>query len=537
MSNRSQSTASSTRGNESLLKTNVLYYGDNLDILRNRIDHGSVDLVYLDPPFNSNRSYNVLFGRHQAPGDAQAQIGAFDDTWTWMPETDRLYFDIISGGAPPRVADALRAMHGLLGEGDLLAYLVMMAARLVELRRVLKDAGSIYLHCDPTASHYLKVLMDAVFEPANFRNEIIWRRTPFAGSSKARARQFPRSHDVLLFYGRGDARTWNQPTNPYSPEYLERFKWDDHDGRGPYRKTLLKTYSQATFERLEADNRLIEPQRHGAKPSYKQYLSESSGTTQVDDIWTDINALNPMARERLGYPTQKPEALLERIIKTSSDEGDVVLDPFCGCGTSVIAAQKLHRRWIGIDIAYIAVDLVRRRLEDALGSEAVFEIDGIPRDISGAEALFAKSPFDFERWAVSLVYGQPNEKQVADKGTDGVIRFPISKNDIGRVLVSVKGGHQVNPSFVRDLKGTLTREKAEMGVLITLVEPTRGMVDEARHSGNYVWPVNGGTFPKVQLVTIKDLLGEHRLEMPPPLSPYLTATRHTPPMDQLSLGS
>jgi adenine specific DNA methylase Mod len=219
------------------------------------------------------------------------------------------------------VAQALAAFQTLLGPSTMLAYLSMMAPRLIELHRVLRSTGALYLHCDPTASHYLRLLLDAIFGPAHFRNEIIWKRTPFSGSSKARAAQLPRSHDVVLLYSKGHEWTWNGPTEPYSEDYLKRFKWDDDDGRGRYRKTLLKTYSKETFERLRDDDRLVAPVREGAQWSYKQYLSESSGQRQIDDVWTDVNALNPVARERLGYPTQKPEALLERIISASTAEG------------------------------------------------------------------------------------------------------------------------------------------------------------------------------------------------------------------------
>jgi SAM-dependent methyltransferase len=266
------------------------------------------------------------------------------------------------------------------------------------------------------------------------------------------------------------------------------------------------------------------------------YLDESPGI-RLQNIWDDIPAIGAQAAERLGYPTQKPLALLRRIVATSSNEGDIVLDPFCGCGTTVIAAEELKRRWVGIDVTYIAIDLMRRRLEDVFGDEAKFEIDGIPRDVPGAKALFERSPFEFERWAVSLVYGQPNEKQVGDRGSDGVIRFPMpEKNKVGRVVVSVKGGGQVGPAMVRDLAGTVEAEKANMGVLITLTKATAKMTEAAHHTGSYEWPVDGRSYPKVQLVTIEQLLAGHRLEIPPPLSPYSLAQRHVPPSDQGSLA-
>jgi DNA modification methylase len=542
---------------------NKLFYGDNLDVLHDhtRIPEESVDLVYLDPPFNSDRVYNVLFGAQH--GDhALAQIEAFDDTWTWTPETERLYFGLVGGEAPPKVADALEAMHALLEESDFLAYLVMMAPRLVALRRVLKPTGSIYLHCDPTASHYLKMLMDAVFGPTSFRNEIIWKRT----SAHSRLTKYGPVHDVVLFYTKTDDWVWNPQHTEYDPEYVREFYRHTEEGTGRlYRLSDVTSnrpggsyewkgkpppgsrywgYSQETMEQFEKEGRLIYSKK--GIPSYKRYLDEMDGPL-LQDVWTDIKPIGARAAERLGYPTQKPVALLKRIIEASSRPGDLVLDPFCGCGTTVDAAESLGRRWIGIDVTYIAIDLIRRRLEDSYHGDAKFEIDGIPRDTDGAEALFQRSPFDFERWAVSLVYGQPNEKQVGDRGIDGVIRFltsskfadkksAASSRTIGRCLVSVKGGRQINPAFVRDLLGTVNTEKAEMGVLITLTKPTKGMIDAANHAGGYEWPINGQSYPKIQLATIDELLGGHRVTIPTPITPYLTAPKNIPLTDQLAFG-
>ena len=321
---------------------NTLYYGDNLDILRRYIKDESVDLIYLDPPFKSNQNYNVLFKERNGT-QSSAQIKAFEDTWHWDRKAENTYIEIVEK-LPKKIADLIKALRSFLGENDMMAYLVMMTIRLHELHRVLKPTGSIYLHCDPTASHFLKTILDAVFRPIQFRNEIIWQRTPFAGSSKARAQQLPRSHDVIFFYTKSEKWNWNPPLLPYLKDYLKRFKWKDE--RGYYRKTLLKTYSKATLEKLRIEMRLIEPIKLGANYSYKQYLHESSGKRQVSDIWTDINMVNPVAKERLGYPTQKPETLLDRIIKASSNEGDIILDPFCGCGTTVTVAEKLKRQWV-----------------------------------------------------------------------------------------------------------------------------------------------------------------------------------------------
>ena len=468
----------------------------------------------------------MLF-KSRSGDDAPAQIEAFDDTWTWSQDSEALYTEMIGGGAPERVADALIAMRGLVGDNDVLAYIVMMTARLVEMHRVLKDDGSLYLHCDPTASHYLKVMLDAIFGQKSFRNEIIWRRTPFKGSSKSKSQQLPKSHDVIFFYSKGDSWTWTTPSQPYSDKYLERFKWDDDDGKGPYRKTSLKTYSQATLERLREENELIEPTKPGAGYSYKQYLAVSPGSTQVDDVWTDINMLNPQASERLGYPTQKPLALLERIIEASSRPGDVILDPFCGCGTSIDAAQKLGRKWIGIDITYLSIDLIQKRLLDTHGPGIVstYEVSGVPMELAAAQALFDKNPFDFERWAVSLVRGQPNEKQVGDKGIDGVVRFWLDDGVIGKALVSVKGGKHLNPSMVQALAGTVDQHGAELGIFVCLGTPTKGMIEVEKKSGTFVHELSGTSYPRIQIISIAELLAGKRPRMPTPINPFKKAKK------------
>lgn len=540
------------------LGRNLLFYGDNLDVLRNRIPSASVDLIYLDPPFNSNRSYNVLF-RSRGGAEAQAQIEAFDDTWVWSQESEGLYRELVEGGAPAKVADALEAMRKLLGDNDLLAYLIMMSARMVELHRVLKPTGSLYLHCDPTASHYLKLLLDAVFGPDRFRSEITWKRTTAHSDALQGRRQHGRIHDVLLFYTRSDQWTWNPIHVPYGDAYIEtkyryiepgtgrRYRLDNLTGPGGAAKgnpsyevmgvTRHWRYSKERMVALIAAGRVVQT-KPGAVPQYKRYLDEMPGVP-IQDMWTDIDPINSMAAERLGYPTQKPEALLERIIAASSNEGDVVLDPFCGCGTAIAVAQRLKRRWIGIDVTYLAIDLIRNRLRGVYGDaiEATYDVDGIPADEDSARALFAASPFDFERWAVSLVDGTPNEKQVGDRGVDGVVRFPLdAKGSVGRALVSVKGGRMLNPGMVRDLVGTVGSQRAEMGLLITLEPPTKGMEEAARHSGTFTWPVNHQPYPMVQLLTVGDLLNGQRPKMPTPFLPYIQAKRLAAPTEQLTLG-
>lgn len=530
----------------------------------------SVDLVYLDPPFNSNRSYNVIFGKRTLSGNgAAAQIQAFDDTWHWTPATDEHYQQYVVGGLPLRVADALTAFRTLLGENDAMAYLVNMAPRMVELHRVLKQNGSLYLHCDPTMSHYLKVLLDAVFGADMFKSEVIWKRTGAHNSAK----RWGPLHDTILFYTKSSRYTWNRVFQAYDESYTEG-KFGTADQRGAYQavsltgpglrkgesgqswrgfnpsdkgrhwqppsmmydyyekltgESLAELPMQQRLDKADEQGLIYWPSKKDGQPRFKQYLAISPGMP-AQDIIDDIPAVNAVAVERLGYPTQKPLALLERIINASSNEGDVVLDPFCGCGTAVDAAQRLGRRWIGIDITYIAVDLIEKRLEHTFGPSisGAYEVLGIPRDLGGAHALFEHSPFDFERWAVSLIGAQPNEKQVGDRGVDGVARFQTDSKNIGRLLVSVKGGKTVNPTAVRDLIGTVQTQKAQMGVLITMEKPSKGVLDAMNHGGTYTWPANGMVFPRIQVITVTELLKGVRPQTPLLLLPYIQASRAVP---------
>jgi DNA modification methylase len=537
-------------------RMNKLYWGDNLEVLRARVASESVDLVYLDPPFNSARGYNVIFAQHDASGEeAAAQIQAFDDTWHWTPVTDGQYqLYTFAGGLPERAGEALTAFRTLLGENDALAYLVNMAPRLVELHRVLKPTGSLYLHCDPTMSHYLKILLDAIFGPDRFINEIIWKRSTAHSDKRQGARHMGRLHDTILFYSKTNSYPFTVETTQYDEKYIaskyryteestgRRYGLWDISGPGGAAKgnpiyeifgiTKYWRYSKATMQGKIDGGRIIQPSP-GAVPREIKYLDEAPGLS-VQDIWTDIDPINSQATERLGYPTQKPLTLLERIICMSSKEGDVVLDPFCGCGTTIDAAQKLGRNWIGIDITFIAVDLIEKRLRERYpGIGKSYEAFGIPRDFAGAKALFGRSPFEFERWAVTRINARPNEKQVGDKGVDGVARFYLDKKTSGKILVSGKGGVNIGPQFVRDLVGTVETQKAQMGILITMGPPTKGMLDAADHGGTYTWAINGQTFPRVQVITVAELLAGKRPNMPSLLSPYTIATRSAAQSSQL----
>ena len=527
---------------------NTLYYGDNLFVLREYIQDESVDLVYLDPPFNSNADYNVLFAERDG-SQAASQIKAFEDTWRWNAEAARAYQETVEEGG--KLSQAMQAFRMLLGDSDMFAYLAMMAPRLKELHRVLKPTGSLYLHCDPTASHYLKILLDAVFDPKSFRNEVIWKRTSAHSGSK----RWGPVHDVLLFYAKSLIGTWNTVFQEYSEEYLSRFyRFSDESGqfrigdltgagtrRGdsgkPWRdvdptragrhwavpnKAIKEIFGEAAVEwsiqkKLEAldSNGLIYWPPKGKVPQFKRYLNPNAGVP-ITDVIADISPISAQAAERLGYPTQKPLALLDRIIQASSNEGDLVLDPFCGCGTTIDAAERLNRRWIGIDITHLAINLIKHRLQDTHGEEIAktYEVIGEPMDVSGARELAESEPYQFQWWALGLVGARPTEqKKGADKGIDGRLYFhdDPSSTKTKQVIFSVKAG-KVMASHVRDLRGVIEREKAEIGVLISMNEPTQPMKKEAASAGFYESP--WGKHPRLQLLTVEELLEGGRIDMP-----------------------
>ena len=522
---------------------NTLYYGDNLDILPKHIAPESVDLIYLDPPFNSNRDYNVLF-KEQTGGESPAQMQAFGDTWTWAGAREAWEnFTTLCPNA--KVIELMHGFHNSVGENDLLAYLVMMAPRLYHLHRVLKPTGSLYLHCDPTASHYLKLLLDGIFGIRNFQNEIIWERT----SSHNDTKRWMRVQDVIFFYSKSSSFTWNPVYLGHSEKYVKDFyRYEDTHGRyrldhivrsasmGP-RPNLAYEYKGYTpewgwrmlkekLEALDLAGRIAWSST--GRPYLKRYLHEQKGTG-IKTVITDIPPIGAQAKERLGYPTQKPLALLERILSASSNEGDLVLDPFCGCGTSVVAAQKLNRQWIGIDIAPIATSLTQKRLFDAFGAKDIrhlskddpatklaFAVEGLPTDLAGARLLYAKDPThkDFEMWAVGLVPAIPQEKKGADRGIDGVAYFQDNPQSPSKATVQVKGGH-VAVSQVRDLLGVLTREKAQLGFFATLETPTPAMLAEADAAGYYQPPaVVGRRVNRIQIRTIEDLLQGKTFDFP-----------------------
>ncbi len=536
-------------------RKNQLYFGDNLQILREHVDDESVDLIYLDPPFNSQATYNVLFGE-QDGSRSQAQIAAFEDTWEWSAEAESIYREVVTE-KPGRLADFLQALRSILKSSNMMAYLVMMSPRLLELHRILKSSGSIYLHCDPTASHYLKLLMDTIFDPRNFRNEIIWKRTGAHSSAK----KFGPVHDTLLFYSKSSDYKWLPIFQPYGEHYLAT-KYRYEDERGTYRLVDLtaaglrtgsskpwrgcnpeekgrhwavpnsilaslvdidKNRSMSTnakLDLLDGHGYIYWPEKgrkeERGRPHYKRYLT---GGIHAQDVITDIPPINSQAKERLHYPTQKPEALLERIIKASSNKGDIVLDPFCGCGTTINVAERLHRRWIGIDITHLAIALIRNRLQDTFATElSPYEVLGSPKDLSSAKALALQDRYQFEWWALSLVEARPaqDRKKGADSGIDGYINFfDDGSGKAKKIIVQVKSGH-IGVKEMRDFIHVVDREKAAIGVFITLESPTGPMKDEALAAGYYSPErlAKEHTALKIQIVTIGELLGGVQIRYP-----------------------
>ena len=542
------------------METNALYYGDNLGILRDFIPDASVDLVYLDPPFNSNRDYNLIFKDSSGAGTG-ASILAFEDTWHWGTDASSKYDYLTNsarhaGRVPEAVSQVIAALRTGIQGSDLLAYLVEMAVRLVELRRVMKPTASLYLHCDPTASHYLKVILDAIFGPENFRNEIIWKRTGAHNSAK----RFGPIHDVILFYGRTVEATFVRTKTAYSPEYVEshfnqtdkrgRFQavaltgpsvrhgdsgkpWRGYDPTSVGRHWQPASYLYAKYQELTGEDLaaypLIERLDHldavgliwQAKPTsvprYRFYLDDAPGIP-MQDIWDDIPPVNSQSKDRLGWETQKPVGLLERIIEASSRPGDLVLDPFCGCGTALVAAQKLGRNWIGIDITILAVAVMKSRLHDMFGIEA--HIVGAPTEVAGAKLLAEQGlegRYQFEHWALTLVDAHPagggEKKKGADSGIDGKITFTDVGGKLQTVIVSVKSGG-VNRGMVSDLAGVVARDGAAMGLFVTLEEPTAPMKADAALAGEFYSELSKKSYPRIQIITIRELLDGRKPQIP-----------------------
>lgn len=502
-------------------------------MLRRHIRDESVDLVYLDPPFNSNANYNVLFAAKDG-AQAAAQIQAFEDTWHWDQTAAASYEQTVEAGGS--VASVLQAFRVFLNTSDMLAYLSMMAPRLVELHRVLKPTGSLYLHCDPTASHYLKLLLDATFGLSNYRSEITWLRSRNPKGSQHEAKRYSPDTDVILFYAKSDDAPLHTDRikTAISAEGLE-LKYDRHDEIGPFTDgPILRSHSMGARPNLVyeykgyapdsagwrvAKNKLIEIDKAGnlgwsasGKP-YRKLRPETDTGNPIGNCWTDISSLNPQAAERLGYPTQKPESLLERIIQASSDPGDVVLDPFCGCGTTIAAAQKLDRSWIGIDITYLAIGLIKTRLRDAYGDGVAYQVIGEPTTVEDAAELARAEPYQFQAWALDLVGARPSGdiKKGADRGVDGRLYFHPGDGQTHQAIISVKAG-KLHAPYVRDLAGVVRQENADIGVLISFDTPTKPMRSWAAGQGFYESP--WGKHLRLQLLTVAELLDGRGIDYP-----------------------
>lgn len=492
---------------------NQLYYGDNLKVLREHISNDSIDLIYLDPPFNSKADYNILY-REPTGEPSAAQITAFEDTWHWTEETERTFVEIPKV-ASSSVIEMMRSFRKFVGENDVMAYLTMMCIRLVELRRVLKDTGSIYLHCDPTASHYLKILMDTIFGKKFFRNEIIWH---YSGWNKKLKDHFEKRSDTILFYAKSDEQLFNSYALPWESEeeYVKVRKQKVRDDGDGHRYVLSDA---------------------GGGERVKRYLDEAMNYgIPIDNVW-DIDKINNSSKERLGYPTQKPETLLERIISASSEKNSVILDPFCGCGTTIAVAEQLKRHWIGIDITHLSINLIKWRMKHMFGSEAGkdYKVIGEPEDLEGAKILASENRYQFQWWATSLIDARPygDKKKGSDKGIDGYLYYQEDPKTINRAIVSVKSG-KISVKDVRDLGHVSDRENAEIGILISLNAPTRDMITESAKKGFYKSKTLHKEFPKLQILTIQEILSGKKPLTPPTVLVFKKA--ESPKKENLELN-
>jgi site-specific DNA-methyltransferase (adenine-specific) len=575
-----------------------LFFGDNLEILREKFPGvaGYFDLIYLDPPFNSNRNYNVIF--KEGLVDSEAQTHAFEDSWHWTHET-QAEFKYLVTSTNEQVSNLMLALEKIVGHNDVLAYSTMMSVRLLELHRVLKTTGSIFLHCDPTASHYLKLILDAIFGKENFRNEIIWRRTGAHGKAK----KFTPIHDSIFYYTKGSTYKWNYPKKPYMKGHVEEYFTENKGvwktqyygnvltgsglrggesgkawkGFDPSAKGRHWAIPGALIEDINFDfsgltqhqklDKLLEMGfikiiKGQAWPIYEREIKPGDGTA-MPDIWAfqpytggtvfgtkkgideDVRWLSPSDKERLGYQTQKPEGLLNRIISAVTEPGDLVLDPFCGCGTTVSVAEKLKRSWVGIDISMLAVKLIERRLikSHPCLQNNIF-INGLPKDMAAAKSLATKEPFDFEYWvAVHLLDSRPpagkskENMRGADKGVDGVITLITNTNsgntEYGKVIVQVKGGH-VKRSDIATFKADIDSQHAIAGVFVTLEKPTGPMRVEEAQAGKTTTQL--GEFPIIQILTVEDLLNGKRPNLPGMVSPYKQALTFNPTIPQTALS-
>ena len=463
----------------------MLIRGDNLIEMR-KIPDNIVALIATDPPFNSKRDYFVPY-RDEHGKEPDTLVKAFTDTWKWGDAAEAACDELIRdiGGA---VGETIEGLQLFLKQTPMMAYLVMMGIRLVEMHRILKPTGSLYLHCDSAASHYLKLLLDAVFGHANYRNEIIWRK--YAGRKNNAKHKFATQTDTILFYAKSKDAVFNPLFEPISDKEIEKkYRYTDDDGRR-YRLSWGRHYQMTGEQR-------------------RIYLDEQPGAA-IGSLWAEDGLqLNTSTRERAGYPTQKPIALYKRIIQASSNEGDLVLDPFCGCGTTLLAAEALNRRWLGIDLTYLATGAVTLQMEKFFPQlKDSILITGTPETAATALQLAREDPGGFEEWCVTHVLKfTSNAKKVSDGGIDGTYRFPIGKvkgrTAYGKMVAQVKGG-QYSLGHIRDFRTAMTNAQAELGIFVVTRPPSDGMRTEASRAGMWQHPLWDMTCPRVQLYEIQD---------------------------------
>jgi DNA modification methylase len=548
---------------------NKLFYGDNLDVLRKYIKDETIDLCYIDPPFNSKRNYNQIYNNIGKEDKAQAQ--AFIDTWTWDMHAEQGLSEIndnYNGVFTKQSINLIKGLETVLGKGSLLAYLISMTLRIAEIFRVLKPTGSFYLHCDPTASHYLKLVLDAVFCPqgGDYKSEIIWKRKSGRGESNSQSIGFGQQNDIILMYSKSnEAVFYNEYSLENAKEYIkERFRYTDENGRcymrspinSPSLRENLKyeykgykppekgwAVSKEVMKKMDNEDRLYFPPNKNQKIYRKIFLNEYKGQP-IQNLWYDIPFINPMAKERLGYPTQKPEALLERIIKASSNEGDLILDAYCGCGTTIAVAEQLNRKWIGIDITYQSISVILKRLEEHYGIDVLknIELNGVPQDIESAIALANKKDDrtrkEFEKWAVLSFSNNRaiiNEKKGGDGGIDGIsfiLDLDEQQQTTKEVIFSVKSNETLSPAVIRDLNGTIEREKAVMGYLITLY-PMDNLVKESKKYGSYQNRLFGHIYPKIEVISVNDILQGKTMKLPTSLDVLKKAEQKIKPQNEI----
>jgi len=517
------------------IQTNRLYFGDNLPFLRN-VDYfpsESVDLIYLDPPFNSSQDYNVLY--KEAEGDlSTAQIKAFKDTWKWDESAAlaRHELNAPDSTASRKLVLLMNTLEEFLGHSPMYAYLLMMSLRLIELRRVLKPTGSLFLHCDSTASHYLKLVLDGIFEPGLFRNEIIWHYRRWTASSK----RLQRMHDVILFYAKSDSHkinpTFVDPTEGQLKKHLRGWDRNTVPIQGKRQPQLI------VYDREKVDT-AVKAGRINLG-DYSRIVEPKSSFTTAPDVW-EIDFINSQAQERMGYPTQKPLELLSRILRIASNPGDVILDPFCGCGTTIDAVEALNqetpdepsRQWVGIDITHLAIDLIKSRLAQRFGlGRTDYSVIGEPTTLEEAEALALEDRYQFQYWALGLIGARPwgdEKKKGMDRGIDGYRTFLHGiQRSYQKCIIQVKSG-KVNSSHVRDLKGTMEREKSELAALITLEPSTSEMRSEALSAGYYHSEVMNIDYPRIQILTVESLLSSPDIFKIPPGGDYSRIGRFQKP--------